>query len=61
MLASFEWNHFSPIENKEENNMGTGCGTVGRAVAFDTRDSGFESSHWQIFLLLFKPVLTRRK
>ena len=29
---------------------GSGCGSVGRAVAFDTRDPRFESSHWQKFI-----------
>ena len=28
--------------------MGSGCGTVGRAVASDTRGKGFVSSHQQI-------------
>ena len=27
--------------------LGSGCGSVGRAVAFDTRGPRFESSHWQ--------------
>ena len=30
---------------------GNGCGTVGRAAAFDTIDPQFESSHWQFYLL----------
>ena len=29
---------------------GSGCGSVGRAVASDTRGSRFESSHWQTFI-----------
>ena len=29
---------------------GSGCGSVGRAVASDTRDTQFESSHWQTFI-----------
>ena len=28
--------------------VGSGFGSVGRAVASDTRDPRFESSHWQI-------------
>ena len=28
-------------------NHGSGCGTVGRAVASYTRDTRFESQHWQ--------------
>ena len=27
--------------------VGSGCGSVGRAVASDTRGPRFESSHWQ--------------
>ena len=29
--------------------MGSGCGSVGRAVAYDTRGPRFDSSHWQNF------------
>ena len=32
--------------------LGSGCGTVGRAVASDTRDPRFESSHWQILFTI---------
>ena len=31
--------------------LGSGCGSVGRAVAFDTRGPRFESSHRQKFIL----------
>ena len=34
----------------------SGCGTLGRAVTFDTRDPWFESSHQT-----FSTVLKRRK
>ena len=27
--------------------LGSGCGSVGRAVTYDTRGPRFESSHWQ--------------
>ena len=30
--------------------MGSGCGSVGRAVASDTRDPSFESSHSETFI-----------
>ena len=30
--------------------MGSGCGSVGRAVASKTRGLRFESSHWQTFI-----------
>ena len=29
---------------------GSGCGSVGRAVAFNTRGPRFDSSHWQNFI-----------
>ena len=32
--------------------LGSGCGTVGRAVASDTRDPEFESSHLQFLCSL---------
>ena len=30
--------------------LGSGCGSVGRAVASDTRDPRFKSSHRQTFI-----------
>ena len=35
--------------------LGSGCGAVGRAVTYDTRGPGFESSHRQ---LLFEHLFT---
>ena len=35
--------------NKCQSDMGSGCGSVGRAVASDSRGPRFESSHWQKF------------
>ena len=32
--------------------MGSGCGSVGRAVASDTRGLRFKSSHWQKFIYI---------
>ena len=31
----------------KEQRVGSGCGSVGRAVASDTRGPQFEPSHWQ--------------
>ena len=31
--------------------MGSGCGSVGRTVAFDSRGPWFESSHWLKFII----------
>ena len=33
--------------------MGSDCGSVGRAVGYDTRDPRFKSSHWQTFIEYF--------
>ena len=38
--------------------MSSGCGAVGREVAFDTRDPKFKSSHRQFYLL--STVLNRK-
>ena len=37
--------------------MGSGCGSVGRAVATDTRGLWFESSHWQKFIYILNICL----
>ena len=44
--------------------IGCGCGSVGRAVALDTRGPWFESSQRQIFIeniCLLSTVMKRRK
>ena len=45
--------------------MGSGGGSVGRAVASDTRGPRFESSHWQTFIkrwfIFLSSVLKRQK
>ena len=33
--------------------MGSGCGTVGRAVPDNTKEAGFESSHRQLWLRIY--------
>ena len=38
--------------------MGSGCGSVGRAVASDTRGLWFESSHWQNLYIYIVNLLT---
>ena len=40
---------------------GSGCGTVGRAVAYDTRGPGFESSHRQLLLNIYLLLTVCRK
>ena len=41
--------------------MGSGCGAVGRAVAYDTRGPGFESSHRQLLLNIYLLLTDFRK
>ena len=43
--------------------LGSGCGSVGRAVASDSRGTGFESSHRQKFILIIycQLLMKRRK
>ena len=37
------------------------CGSVGRAFAFDTRGSQFESSHWQVLYFYFLSTVFKRR
>ena len=37
--------------------QGSGCGSVGSAVASDTRGPQFESSHWQKFIYILNYCL----
>ena len=40
-------NYLKDENDKKIDSQGTGCGSVGCAVASDTRDPRFESRHWQ--------------
>ena len=40
--------------------MGSGCGSVGTAVASDTRGPGFEYSHWQLLNIYFLLIACRK-
>ena len=52
-----DWNQ-TAINLKVKNEAkGSGCGSVGRAVASDTRDPRFESSHWQKFIYILNICL----
>ena len=56
--------HLAVYLRNGTNILGSGCGSVGRAVASDTRGSRFESSHQQTFIrniCLLSTVLKRRK
>ena len=46
-----------------DNNLfrGQWCGSVGRAVASDTRGPGFESSHQQLFMNMYLLLAVCRK
>ena len=51
---------------RKHQTLGSGCGSVGRAVASDTRGPRFKSSHWQKFIYIehlfpVNCVLKRRK
>ena len=39
--------------SNNEINLGSGCGSVGRAVASDTSGQRFESSHWQNIIYFY--------
>ena len=41
--------------------LGSGCGAVGRAVAYDSRGPGFESSHRQLLLNIYLLLTVYRK
>ena len=47
--------HFKQI--KANIMAGSGCGSVGRAVASNTRGPLFESSHWQNFIYILNICL----
>ena len=40
---------------------GSGCGAVGRAVAYDTRGPGFESGHRQLLMNIYLLLTVCRK
>ena len=42
------------FEDAQSLYVGSGCCSVGRAVASNTRDSQFESRHWKILLSVKK-------
>ena len=48
----------SPFNNEI---WGSGCGAVGRAVAYDTRGPGFDSSHRQLLLNIYLLLTVCRK
>ena len=48
LCLAIKWDH--SIRLKIDDAMGSGCGSVGRAVAFDTRGPRFNSSHRQNFI-----------
>ena len=50
------------IAKRYNNNIkGSGCGAVGRAVAYDTRGPRFESSHRQLLLNIYLLLTACRK
>ena len=65
IYSTFGHTEREPSTNKKV--KGSGCGSVGRVVAFDTRGPRFDSSHWQnlmnicLLTCLLSTVLKRRK
>ena len=68
-LTSWLKNQVSPLDVKfmrnnllsKISNVGSGCGAVGRAVAYDTRGPGFDSSHRQLLLNIYLLLTVCRK
>ena len=56
--SAYVWSSFDHFNNLC---LGSGCGTVGRAVACNTRGPGFESSHWQLLLNIYFLLTVCRK
>ena len=54
-------------KNDDDKNLflqGSGCGSLGSAVACETKGPHFKSSHWQVFIediYLLSTVLKRQK
>ena len=44
-------------QSKNDTKLGSGCDSVGKAVASDTRGPQFESSHWQKFIYILNICL----
>ena len=50
----------------ERNNLGTslkgnGCGSVGRAVNLNVRDTQFKFSHWQFLFTVSKTKISKKE
>ena len=59
---NISWGCVHFIKNKQINySVGSGCGAVGRAVAYDMRGHGFESSHRQLLLNIYLLLTVCRK
>ena len=52
-------NNFDTFVN--DSFIDSGCGPVGRAVAYDSRGPGFESSHRQLLLNIYLLLTVYRK
>ena len=44
------WSTCTSLKAKDQFTLGSGCGSVGRVVAYDTRGLQFDSSHQQNFI-----------
>ena len=57
VVSSCASSEVTMISRKELESLGSGCGSVGRAVASDTRGPLFESSHRQKFIYILNICL----
>ena len=56
-ISIIVWNFYKIFWCTKLAHLGSGCGSVGRAVASDTRGPWFESSHWQKFIYVLNICL----
>ena len=62
LYSTFEQEHLQRTEKVQQWILSSGCDSVGRVFASDTRDPDFESSHRQILLTnCIKSLFKRRK
>ena len=55
-FSSIVWAYFTEqlfnVHKELFKQLGSGCGSVSKAVAYDTRDLRFESNHWLILFTI---------
>ena len=58
-ISSFRQETIKRVKVQNNGLEGSGCGTVGRAGAFNTRDPRLESSHWQFLFSVNRIEMTK--